>query len=485
MRRPIRRRLIGWFVSVALVAAVSGVLTLLEGDPTESTVAVLYLFAVLPVAVVWGTAFGVVVSVASTAAYDFLFVPPRHSLAITDPRDWLRLAGFLAAALVVSELTARWRESARLAAEQAAVRRVAMLVARTVSPAEVFETVIREVGLLSGADLARMERYESDGAVTGVAAWSSSHELELAVGTRFALEGISIAALVRQTRGPVRVDSFADAFGAIAEEAQALGIRSSIGCPIFVGGRLWGVIAASSKGEAPFAADTESQIAEFTELVATAVANAESRAELTASRARVVATADETRRRIERDLHDGTQQHLVSLALELRAAAAAVPPELDELAARLSRAAKRLADVVDDLREISRGIHPAILSEGGLGPALKTLARRSAVRVELDVHTDRRLPGPVEVAAYYVVAEALTNATKHARASVVHVDLGAEDSMVQLTIRDDRVGGADPGQGSGLIGLRDRIEALGGKMDVASPTGNGTSLFVMIPIDRG
>jgi signal transduction histidine kinase len=231
--------------------------------------------------------------------------------------------------------------------------------------------------------------------------------------------------------------------------------------------------------------DTESQIAEFTELVATAVANAESRSELTASRARVVATADETRRRIERDLHDGTQQHLVSLALELRAAAAEVPPELDELAARLSRTARGLANVAEDLREISRGIHPAILSRGGLGPALRTLARRSTVPVELDVRTDRRLPEPVEVAAYYVVSEALTNAAKHASASVVHVDLEADHSIVQLTIHDDGVGGADPGQGSGLIGLRDRIEALGGKIELASPAGGGTSLFVKIPIDGG
>jgi signal transduction histidine kinase len=485
MRRPIRRRLIGWGVSAALVAAVSGVLTLLEADPAASTVAVLYLFAVLPVAVVWGTAYGVGVAVASTAAYDFLFVSPRYSLALGDSRNWLRLAGFLAAALVVSELTARWRKSARLAAEQAAVRRVATLVARTVSPAEVFATVTREVGLLSGADLARMERYESDGTVTGVAAWSTRDELELAVGTRFALEGTSIAALVRQTSGPVRVDSFARASGPFAQEARALGIRSSIGCPIVVAGRLWGVIAASSKGEAPFPVDTESQIAEFTELVATAIANAESRSELTASRARVVATADETRRRIERDLHDGTQQRLVSLALELRTAAAAVPPELDELAARLSRAAKGLVDVADDLREISRGIHPAMLSKGGLGPALRALARRSAVPVELDVRTDRRLPERLEVAAYYVVSEALTNAAKHASASVVHVDLEADDSIVQLTIDDDGIGGADPGRGSGLIGLRDRIEALGGKIELVSPAGGGTSLFVRIPIDGG
>jgi signal transduction histidine kinase len=245
------------------------------------------------------------------------------------------------------------------------------------------------------------------------------------------------------------------------------------------------VIAASSKSETPFPADTESQLAEFTELVATAVANAESRSQLAASRARVVTTADETRRRIERDLHDGTQQRLVSLALELRTAAAAVPPELGELADRLSRTAKGLTEVADDLREISRGIHPAALSKGGLGPALRTLARRSAVPVELDVRTDRRLPEPVEVAAYYVVSEALTNAARHAGASAVHVDLQADDSIVQLAIHDDGVGGADPGRGSGLIGLRDRIEALGGKIELASPAGGGTSLFVRIPIDGG
>jgi signal transduction histidine kinase len=231
--------------------------------------------------------------------------------------------------------------------------------------------------------------------------------------------------------------------------------------------------------------DTESQIAEFTELVATAVANAESRSELRASRARVVAAADETRRRIERDLHDGTQQHLVSLALELRAAAAAVPRDLDELAAQLSRTAKGLADAADDLREISRGIHPAILSKGGLGPALRTLARRSAVPVELDLRTDRRLAEPVEVAAYYVVSEALTNAARHASASMVHIDLEADGSIVLLSIHDDGVGGADPGRGSGLIGLRDRIEALGGKIELASPAGGGTSLFARIPIEGG
>ena len=208
-----------------------------------------------------------------------------------------------------------------------------------------------------------------------------------------------------------------------------------------------------------------------------------SRAELAASRARIVAAADETRRRIERDLHDGTQQHLVSVALELRAAEAMVPPELGELKAQLSDAARGLAGATEDLREFSRGIHPAVLSKGGLAPALKNLARRSAVPVRLSVHAERRPPERVEAAAYYIISEALTNAAKHARASAVEVVLEADEATVQLSIRDDGVGGADPGQGSGLIGLRDRIEALGGEIKIDSPAGQGTSLLVMIPLE--
>jgi signal transduction histidine kinase len=248
-----------------------------------------------------------------------------------------------------------------------------------------------------------------------------------------------------------------------------------------VEGSLWGSIAAGTERE-QFPADTEQRMAEFTELAGTAIANAASRSELTASRARVVAASDATRRQIERDLHDGVQQRLVSLGLELRAAEAALPPD-HELRGRLAHTANGLAGALDDLVEISRGIHPAILAAGGLGPALRTLARRSAVPVALDLHSDRRLPERVEVAAYYLVSEALTNAAKHAHASVVHVDVDADDSIVRIAIRDDGIGGADPARGSGLLGLTDRVEALGGRMEVASPAGRGTSLLVRIPIE--
>jgi signal transduction histidine kinase len=369
----------------------------------------------------------------------------------------------------------------RLADEQAALRRVATLVARGLPPDQIFSAVTREVGLISGADLARMERYEADGTVTGVAAWSRDDE-RLAVGMRFTLEGASIAALVLQTRGPMRVDSFAGASGPIAQEAVQLGIRSSVGCPIVVAGRLWGVIAASARSEVPFPAETEVQMAEFTELVATAIANAENQAELRASRARIVAASDLTRRRIERDLHDGVQQRLVSLTLGLRAAASEIPPGLDGVEKELAQVAAGLGGVQEDLREISRGLHPAILAEGGLGPALKTLARRSPIPVELDVQVEGRLPEGLEVAGYYAVSEMLTNAAKHSQASVVHVEVLTREGVLQLSVRDDGIGGADPAGGSGLVGLRDRVEALGGALVVRSRRGDGTALEIELPL---
>jgi signal transduction histidine kinase len=224
-------------------------------------------------------------------------------------------------------------------------------------------------------------------------------------------------------------------------------------------------------------------MAEFTELVATAIANADSRSKLAASRRRIVATADEARRQIERDLHDGTQQRLVSLELALRAAQADVAPGQGDLRGRLSQIATGLEDAVAELREISRGIHPAILSEAGLGPALRTLARRSAIPVRLDIKTATRVAEPIEAAAYFVASEALANAAKHARASRMEVSLATRNSSLVLSIRDDGVGGADSSRGSGLIGLKDRVEALGGTIRIDSPPGDGTSLAVTLPLD--
>jgi signal transduction histidine kinase len=229
--------------------------------------------------------------------------------------------------------------------------------------------------------------------------------------------------------------------------------------------------------------DSEDRLESFTELIATAIANAGTRHELAASRKRIVASSDQTRRQIERDLHDGAQQQMVSLAFAARAAAASAPPERDDLRAEWERIATGMVDATEDLRELARGIHPAIDSRGGLGPVLRTLARRSAIPVELDLRTDTRLPEPIEVAAYFVASEAMANAAKHARASRIDVALVTVNSSLVLSIRDDGIGGADPTRGSGLVGLTDRVEALGGSVEVRSRPGHGTHITAELPLE--
>jgi signal transduction histidine kinase len=371
-------------------------------------------------------------------------------------------------------------ELTRLAEEQAALLRVATLVAERARPEEVFAAVGAEVSRLLGVPIAVMLRYDTDGMATVLATVGSKrHE----VGSRWPLDGLSLARTVFETGRAATMDDYAQPEGALAQVARKAGIRWAVGVPIIVDGALWGVMNAGSRDPEPLVGDVEVRLSKFTQLLATAIANAEGRAELDASRARIVDTADATRRRIERDLHDGAQQRLVALALELRAAQAAVPSELGQLGAELSSVIDGLTGVLDGLREIALGIHPAVLAEGGLGPGLKMLARRSPVPVELEVRTERRLPEPVEVAAYYVVSEALTNAAKYASASTVRVEVDADDGRLHVAVRDDGRGGADPEHGSGLLGLKDRVEAIGGAISLDSPDGAGTSLRVELPID--
>jgi signal transduction histidine kinase len=371
---------------------------------------------------------------------------------------------------------------ARLAEEQAALKRVAILVARGTPSEQVFAAVTEEVGRLLSADMTHMCRYEPGNTMTFVATWAKGDE-GFRRGSRWPLGGQNLATLVFETGRSVRIDNYADASGPLGVAARDTGTRSAVASPIIVEGRLWGMMGAGSSIGQTLPRDCEARLASFTELVAMAIANAESRAELKASRARIITATDETRRRIERDLHDGIQQQLVSLLLELRSAQATVPSEMEELRAHQARMERRLDSVLTELREISRGIHPAILTEAGLGPALRTLARRSALPAELELRYQRRLPEHVEVAAYYVVSEALTNAAKHAHASVVKIDVAEQDAILKLAIRDDGVGGADPSQGTGLAGLADRIEALGGRLEIVSPARSGTSLSIEIPVE--
>jgi signal transduction histidine kinase len=371
-------------------------------------------------------------------------------------------------------------ELARLAEEQAALRRVATLVAQGAPTPDVFWAVVSEVGKLSPADAASLMRYETDG-VTTLSTWSRTGPWD-ATGPVHGFEEGTATVKVLQTGRAARVDSYDGQTGEMVTTARQHGWRSSVGVPIVVDRRLWGVVVLASTRDEPLPADTEERLTGFTELLATSIANAESRAELCASRARIVATADATRRRIERNIHDGAQQRLVALALEVRAAQAAVPPQLSEHRAELSRVVDGLRDVMDELREIAGGLHPSILTEGGLEPALKTLARRSRIPVDLDLRVESRFPEGVEGAAYYTVSEALTNAAKHAHASVVHVHVKPRDGVLRVVVSDDGAGGADPARGTGLVGLRDRAEALGGTIVVLSPPGAGTSVQVELPL---
>ena len=507
--RPTTRSLtVGIVVAAMLIAAETLLVYLLTQVAPGMAFGVVYLLGVLVVSTGWGFGLAVTMSVASALAFDYFHVQPG-GIVPDSAADVVVITMFVVVALAANTLAGlararaaeadqrrreadQRRREADLAAErahalaglQAALGRVATLVARGVTPAEVYAAVATELARCLGVCYSALWRYEPDGAATLLVARDDDPGLKkMPVGARFSLEGDSVPAMVLRSGRPARMDSYENAAGSIAARLRDLGLRAAVGAPVVVDGRVWGAAIVGSSRPVPLPPDTEARVADFTDLVATAIANAQAHAELTASRARIVAAADDARRRLERDLHDGAQQRLVSLGLQLRIAEASVPSELQPLKEQISDVVDGLVGVSEEVQEISRGIHPAILSKGGLGPALKTLARRSTVPVELDLAVDRRLPESAEVAAYYVVAEALTNAAKHARASQVTVRVQAEDANLHLAIRDDGIGGADSAKGSGLTGLIDRVEALGGTMAISSPPGSGTSLLVEIPVE--
>src|SRR6266566_6853636 len=399
------------------------------------------------------------------------------------PADTLdRLAAFTElVATAIANSDAR-TEIERLAGEQAALRRVATLVARGADTGEVFAAVAREVSEVMHLPVAGVQRYEDDGeTMTVLAAWSDRpHPFQ--PGTQWPYHASGLAGRVRQTGRAGRVEDYSRRRGAFAAQARELGLHSVAGAPIIVDGAVWGLVTIAST-DGPLPDRTEDRLAEFTELLGTAIANTQSRTELSASRARIVAAADETRRRLERDLHDGIQQRLVSLALKAGTIAMMTPQPAAQIRGELSLLADGLGTALDELREISHGIHPAILSEAGLGPALEALARRSAVPVELDLNLGPRLGEHVEAAGYYIASEAITNVAKHAQATVIDMRVDGCDGALTLSISDDGMGGADPSRGSGIIGLKDRVEALGGTILVLSPPGHGTTLHVQLPAD--
>jgi signal transduction histidine kinase len=365
-----------------------------------------------------------------------------------------------------------------LARQQAALRRVATLVARGATPQDVYPVAVAELAHSLEVEHATLIQYDDhDGVVLAVR--DTTGQATLAVGQRFRLDAVSIRAEAIRTSEPGRVED--DLSGAaITDRIPGLGLGSSVSAPVVVDGQLRGALIAGSATAEAIAPHYDAHVGDFADLVATAISNAENKTELQASRARIVAAADQARRGFERDLHDGAQQRLVKLVLDLRDLAAAVPAQNRQ---SVSCALNTLMSVHADLRELSRGMHPAILSKGGLGPAIKALARRSSVPTSSNIEVSRRLAESVESAAYYVVAEALTNTTKHAHASTVHVSASIDEGHLHVTISDNGVGGAVLGGGSGLIGLKDRIESVAGKLTISSPPGHGTTLTLTIPIN--
>jgi signal transduction histidine kinase len=365
-------------------------------------------------------------------------------------------------------------ELLRLLEEQAALRRVATLVARGAERARVFAAVAEELGRLLAGDAVDMIRFE-EGHGTIVGGWAGGGTREALIGQRIPLEEDSAAGLIHRTGRPARIDSY-DRPGRVYAAVRELGVQASVGAPIVVDGELWGAVLVGSTRETPFPAGAENRLAAFAELVAQALANAEAREQLAASRKRLVEAAQLERRRLERNLHDGAQQRLVALAVTLRLAERQL--ERDSAVARdaLTRASAELAEALEELRELARGLHPAVLSDHGLEAALRALAARAPLPVELSVELDARPAEPLEAAAYFVVAEALTNVARYASARTAWFTVRRHHGGVLVEVGDDGRGGADPGAGSGLRGLIDRVDALGGRLEIESPRGQGTTI---------
>jgi signal transduction histidine kinase len=387
-----------------------------------------------------------------------------------------RLANFTELiAIAIANAQAR-DDLRRLAAEQASLRRVATLVARGSTGEGLFSVVAAEVRELFDVPDVAIVRYEQrEVEVVGTAGGNAS----IPLGSRWLLDGPSVSAHVLDSGRPARLDAYGGLGGGVAEMAQKAGLQSVAGAPIVVAGRVWGAIVVVSSTD-PLPDRAEVRVAEYTELVATAISNATTHAELIASRARIVAASDDARRRVERDLHDGIQQRLIALTLDVQTLRGRVFEEGSPQSEGLKRLDGDLGLVIDEVREISRGLHPALLARRGLRAPLQALARRSSIPVELHV-SGPRSPESVEVATYYAVSEALTNAIKHSRAAVIAIEIESTETHLRATVQDDGIGGAVVGAGTGLSGLIDRLDALGGSVAVSSPTGGGTRIEIGLP----
>jgi PAS domain S-box-containing protein len=378
---------------------------------------------------------------------------------------------------------ARLAQVGRLAQEQRALRRVATLVASEASPERVFTAVSEECARVLEVNASAVFRFEGDDTATIVGRHSRAEGAgdAFTLGMRLQADEDTGIGQVLRTGAPARIHDYTERPGEIADSMRLMKYRSSVSAPIVVAGIIWGAVGIASAE--PLPADTEARLGAFCELVSLAVASAQAREDLSASRARLVKAGDEQRRKLERNLHDGAQQRLVSLALTLRLARRQLESNAEAAAASLEGAAKELDLALQELRELARGLHPAALTEQGLGPALAGVAERLPIEVHMSAPAER-LPENIEATAYYIVSEALTNVAKHAQATKARVDMTLAEKVLKFEITDDGRGGADPSAGSGILGLRDRAEAVGGTLFVISPPGKGTVVTAQIPLSE-
>lgn len=479
----------GIVVAIVFITAETLVVTQLRRTAPESSFGAVFLLGVLVVSAGWGMWLAVATSLVSAVVYVHFHVETQGALLPIHDQDITAILVFLPVALLTNLLVGQARlraaDAAALAGQQAALRHVATLVARGSHPDEVYPVAVAELAGGLGMDHVGLLLYQDDGTAAVLASRDPHGATKLRIGERFPLESGSLLTAIAETAEPARIEDYARETGVTASRIRGIGIRSAAGAPITVDGRVRGLLVVGSARPGAFDTGTEARVGDFADLVATAIANSETRAALTASRARIVTAADQARRQFERDLHDGAQQRVVSLSLALRATQASLPAGQTDLNDQLDNLVAGLTALSTELQELSRGMHPAVLSRSGLGAAIRSLARRSPIPVDVEVDLNDPIPESVGVAAYYVLAEALTNAAKHSGATAVEVTASVIDHTLHLSVRDDGVGGAVTGAGSGLIGLADRAEALSGRLSVTSPPGAGTTIRASIPLNCG
>jgi signal transduction histidine kinase len=487
--------LAGVLVAAVLIAVETAVGYPLTPDVTPGTLGIVYLFGVVVVSAGWGLWLGMATALVSAAAFDYFHLDPDGWQFTTT--HWVAIPLFLVIALLVgavAEVARSWAidahqrrkqaehaaEQARaLAEEQAALRRVATLTARGAPPSEVLAAVAGEIGGVLDTRYVQLGRFEPDATVTVVASWSThAHTDNLPpVGSRWAMPTGSFLEPIWRTGRPQRADNWTSPEDSGLPRDAC--VTCVVGCPILTEGRVWGVVTSLSAQRQPETAQT--RISEFTELLGTAIANAESRTQLTEARTRVVAAIDDTHRRLERELHQSIQHHLVPIGTHLSAAQEAWP-EASQLNAQLAEIDQDLVGLIADLQRLSWGLPPLLPEQGGLTTAIEALARECAIPVDVEIRLDKQLPHGIETAVYHVITEALANAAQHSRATTVHIELDANETNLHLTVRDNGIGGANPSLGSGLLGLRDRVEALNGRIGITSPPEHGTAVQATIPL---